>query len=248
VFVALVSVAACGETLTPAPADDRDASTTPDAATTDGTSPSEDASSDVAACPTLSDDFNRADLAQGWTQLVDRGTATTDADGAFVSQTNAGAALDGREAVLSRDLAVVPKSLKCTFRMRLDTPAPNDNYVDAFSVALTAADGRVSHVRLGIEHGRISLREDLRDDNGTCISCPTKSPNDASASFQSGDFMTATFTTDFTDFSAKAGAFGVSGTFVGFAPKKVMIILGVVNFSTQAATRTFDDLVCELGC
>ena len=57
-------------------------------------------------------------------------------------------------------------------------------------------------------------------------------------------------TADYRSFLATAGDTTVSFTTAeSFAPTKVSLVLGTVNFTDgEFAGQTFDELVCELGC
>ena len=62
-------------------------------------------------------------------------------------------------------------------------------------------------------------------------------------------WVTISFFTDFTNGDVRIdNVLATAGSFVGFVPKTVRLVLGVVNFSGTAADYSYDDLVCELGC
>ena len=240
-MIALVSggVAACGQTLAAAPDDPVDAGAAGDGSAADAT-----------CSTTIRDDFDRDDpVSADWVPTVDRG-AITSSMGAFSSATeNTGALLDKRVAVLTRDLSAVPKSLKCSFNMRIDTP-PNSSNVDAFSVLLTGPDGNVSRIRLRVQHTSIGLREDLFLADGGCV-CPKGIERNSTADIKTADWTTVTFSTDdYKKFSATAGDVPVAFTLPeAIVPTKVSLVLGTINFTDgEPATQTFDAFVCDLGC
>jgi hypothetical protein len=241
---ALCASIACGEPL--APARDDGGATASEGGATDA------AAADASACSgsKFSDDFDDTALELGWSQSsVTAGGGMTAFENAFQAQTPSGARLSPRTAALEKRFDTAPTSLRCTFKLRLDT-GPNDDFVDAFGVELTAPDGRLSRVRVSVQHSTLGLREDVKDAAGNCTACPTKTPSlTLPVTVQTGAWNTITFVTDFKTASASlVGGPTITDLFVGFVPTKMTIILGVVNFASEPAMHTYDDLVCELGC
>ena len=250
----MANAAACGETLPTAPSDATDAAT-------DGTSqvdgpladgPISDGGPAVTTSCAFSDTFDRpaADVSAGWTEpRTTRGSVTL-VDGTFQSATESGGPLEKRFAVLAKTFETPPKSLRCEFEMRIDTPPNNtDNYVDALAVDLEATDGTNAVIRLAIEHARIVVREDVTPPfvDAKC-QCPL-SEGVFTAEATTGEWMKITFTTNFGDVSVdQNGIFIGTQKFPALEVAKASLLLGVTNFSTGATTHSYRKLSCTLGC
>src|SRR5687768_13814226 len=191
---------ACGQTLEPAPGVDdagtTDGSTTSDAPMADGQT-ADAPPGDTGVCTTISDDFNRASpQSADWTASTFNGTIKTFNGEGFVSQTDNSASVQSAHvATLARDLPFAPTSLKCTFKVRIDNTTANSDYVDVFSVIFTAQDGTSARVRLGLEAGRVSLREDFYPPEGGACLC-RRNFKDLNTLIPTMQFLDANFETN----------------------------------------------------
>jgi hypothetical protein len=259
-LIALAALVACGQTL--AEVGEDPAAAAADASTTDSGIGAADVSTSEASseaggggCFTpFEDDFDRTNFSIGWSQSSISGGSAIAPETAmpwmgisFKASTDAFPVR--RLAALEQRFETPPKSISCTFKIRLDAPA-NSGRVDALVLTLTDAEGKGTRLGFSVQHSGLTLQEDVFDTAGNCVpgSCP-KGKTSLAKSITTGAWSTVTFSTDFNTASAGLeGGASIGGPFVGFTPTEVALLLGVVNFSPEIASHTLDHLVCRLGC
>lgn len=233
-------------------------STDGSAVTTDSPTTS-DTGSEAGAGSTCSDggfcdDFDELPLGARWSRVVvqNGGSLSLDDAGlsppfAFRPRTTVAANLAIQTAYLEHVVDVIPKSLSCSFVIRIHSPPLGDSVgpLDVLQLYATAPGIKEYYLRLGqLPDGTISLREDLFPSDGGVCGCPRTSVS--GTKLTTDDWTRVSLYTDFTTARVSFDdVIRISAPFFGFTPSTLSVLLGAQVYGKAETDVSYDDVACS---
>lgn len=238
--------------------DASEGSTDGNAVTTDGPATS-DTGSDAGSGSTCSDggfcdDFDELPLGARWSRVVVQNGGALSLDDAGLSppfalrpRTTVAANLAIQSAYLEHVVDAIPKSLSCSFALRIHSSPLGDGLgpLDVLQLSATAPGIKEYYLRLGqLPDGTISLREDLFPSDGGSCGCPRTSVS--GTKLTEGGWTQLSLYTDFTTARVSFdGVVRISAPFVGFTPSTLSVLLGAQVYGKADADVSYDDVACS---
>jgi hypothetical protein len=198
------------------------------------------------------DDFDQGALGATWTTKVIEGASSLDFD--IVDFQSAPRSLrakvpargsESSKAALLRSLAGTPKSLRCSFSIRVNSTAraPTD-FIDFFQIRAVGPTLPAYEMRLGLLATKTNVREDVHLDGNLC-NCPRKAVD--IENLPQSTWTRVTVDTDLASMEISYDGRVVLATpFQGVSYTSLSVYLGLQNFSSVAADVQYDDLVCDV--